>query len=488
MRNVSKRYGGVVALKGVDFAMEPGEVHCLLGENGSGKSTLIKIMTGVERPGPGSVIEIDGIDGQTLTPRLAAAQGIQVIYQDLSLFPNLTVGENIALSELLDVKVLRDRGAVRRIASRTMASIGVKLDLDRLVADLRIADRQLVAICRALSAEARLIIMDEPTASLTAAEVRSLLSLVASLRDRGVAILFVSHKLEEIMEVAQRVSILRDGELISTQAIGELDPDRLSVLMTGKSFQYQSPEPIKSDAPPVLRLDNLSRAGEFADVSLAIQPGEVFGITGLLGSGRTELAQSIFGLTAPDSGRLEIAGRAVTFKSNRDAIREGIAYVPEDRIAQGLVMPQSIADNMILTVLDRHLDGLGMLRSRAMAETADRWLKELHIKAPQPGASVDTLSGGNQQRVVLAKWMARSPRVLILDNPTVGVDVSAKDGIYSIIQRLSERGVAIILITDEIGEALRHSHRVAVMKEGRIIAVHECAQTTVEAVSDQVHA
>ncbi len=468
LQGISKIFGGVHALREVDMDVQAGEVHCLVGENGSGKSTLIKIISGVESPQPGGRIVVEGVPHGRLTPAESTRLGIQVIYQDLSLFPNLTVAENIAIGSHFGAPRLVDWGKVKEVARQAMARIGVALDLDAKLANLSVANRQLVAICRAMAADARFLIMDEPTSSLTRHEVEALLSRVGELKAKGISIMFVSHRLNEVLEVAERVTVLRDGRKVGTYTAAEMDDKKLAALMTGKSFHYDLKEMQAGKLPVALAVENLTRRGEYEDVSFEVHAGEILGITGLLGSGRTELALSLFGMTQPDSGKIRVGGQAVTFRTPSEAIEQGIAYVPEDRLTQGLVLDQPISSNIVVTVLDQLAGRLGLVSPRVRRQTAEKWINELSIKVADPENPVKTLSGGNQQRVVLGKWMARQPRVLILDSPTVGVDVSAKDGIYEIVKRLAGEGIAIIMISDEIPEVLYHSHRVLVMRAGRI--------------------
>jgi simple sugar transport system ATP-binding protein len=477
LSGISKRFGGVKALSDVDMTLEAGEVHCLVGENGSGKSTLIKIISGVQAPEAGGRIVIAGREVGRLTPLESTRAGIQVIYQDLSLFPNLTVAENIAINAHFGAPHLVKWNTVREKATEALSRIGVSLDLDTIVGNLTIANRQLVAICRALTSDAKLLIMDEPTASLTRTEVKSLLSLVRSLKEKGICIVFVSHRLDEVLEVADRVTVLRDGKKVGTYPATEVNDQKLAVLMTGKAFTYDLKNIDLSKRPVVLEVKGLTRQGEYEDVSFELRSGEILGLTGLLGSGRTELALSLFGMTKPDQGEIQLEGKPLTLRSNRDAIDAGIVYVSEDRLTMGLVLNQPISSNTVVTVLKQLAARLNLVPSAVRQETVDRWVKDLSIKVSNTENAVRTLSGGNQQRVVLAKWMARKPRVLILDSPTVGVDISAKDGIYEIIKRLAGEGVAILMISDEIPEVLYHSHRILVMREGRLTSVHRPHET-----------
>ncbi len=476
------------ALRNVDLTLEVGEVHCLVGENGSGKSTLIKIISGVEEPERGGWIAISGKKYPKLNPVQSTHCGIQVIYQDLSLFPNLNVAENIAMAHHLGSFRTVDWPAMRTIAMAAMAKVGVELDPETKVSDLSVAGRQLVAICRALAADTKLLIMDEPTASLTRHEVDALIKLVSDLKRTGICIVFVSHRLDEVLEIAERVTVLRDGAKVGTFAADTIDDRKLSHLMTGKAFEYQVQACDLTASPVVLEVEGLGRDGDYQDVSFQLRAGEVVGLTGLLGSGRTELALSLFGMNPPDRGTIALEGRRIALSKNADAIDVGIAYVSEDRLTLGLILDQSVTANITLTMLERLASAFGLIGARARQTHVARWVAELGIKVSNPENAVKTLSGGNQQRVVLAKWMATNPRVLILDSPTVGVDISAKDGIYEIIQRLARDGVAVLMISDEIPEVLYHSHRVLVMREGRLTTDVPAENTSEDALRRAVNA
>ena len=465
LRAISKRFGGVTALGDVDLSVEVGEIHCLAGENGSGKSTLIKIISGVQSAEPGGEISILGEALQGLTPAESIRRGIQVIYQDLSLFTNLTVAENIAAGLHRGVHLVSWR-AIRQTAAAAIARIGVSLDPDAFVADLPIAQRQLVAICRAMAADAKLVIMDEPTASLTRREVDSLLALALELKRRGIAVMFVSHRLDEVLEIADRVSVLRNGEKVGTYVAAGITGDRLGELMTGKTFDYSAREPPRRLGEIVLSVSNLSRYGDYKDITLQVRAGEILGITGRLGSGRTEFALSLFGMNPPDAGEIRVRGKMLVRHGTRAAIANGIAYVSEDRLSLGLVMQQPISANITLAVLERLSARLGLIPRGRRAATAADWIARLSIKVSDAQNAVGTLSGGNQQRVVLSKWLATRPSLLILDSPTVGVDIGAKDGIYAIVRELAAEGLAVIMISDEIPEVFYHTDRVLIMREG----------------------
>lgn len=469
LRGVSKRFGGVQALRDIDWEVSPGEVHCLVGENGCGKSTLIKAVAGVHPPSAGD-IEIDGQSVLPLDPAKAKALGIQVIFQDLSLFPNLTVAENIAIEDTLGPALKPiSRRHMKEVASAVLRRLDFAIDLDALVADLPVAERQITAIARGLAAEARLIFMDEPTASLTRAEVDRLLAIVARLQSDGIAVVFVSHRLDEVVEIAERVTVMRDGQKVGTWPVAEVDQRRIANLMTGLDIETGVVARDMSDAPALLEVDRLSRRGEFADVSFTLRKGEVLGIVGLLGSGRTELALTLFGMNRSEGGRIRLEGRELHLGSNRDAVNAGIAYVSEDRLSLGVVLPQSIEDNIVLAVMKRLTGRFGLIPPARRKALAAEWVRRLAVKIPGLDKPVQTLSGGNQQRVVLAKWLATHPKVLILDSPTVGVDIKNKQGIYDVVAELSREGVGVILISDEVMEAFATCDRVLQMRAGRIV-------------------
>ena len=469
LTGVSKRFGGVQALRGIDWSVMPGEVHCLVGENGCGKSTLIKAVAGVHPPTEGG-IAIDGHDVLPLDPGKAKKLGIQVIFQDLSLFPNLSVAENIAVEHNL-THVLRPvrESVTRQIARDVLRRLDLTLDLAAPVSDLSVAERQIVAIARGLAGKARLVFMDEPTASLTRAEVDRLLRIVGRLKADGIAVVFVSHRLEEVVQVAERVTVMRDGAIVGTYDVAAVDQRRIGHLMTGLDIEQPIVARDMTAAEPLLVVDRLSRRGEFADVSFTLRRGEVIGIVGLLGSGRTELALTLFGMNRAEGGSIRLDGRALRLRSNRDAVRAGIAYVSEDRLSLGVVLPQSIGDNVILAVMRGLRSRLGLLSGRRRRAVAEDWVQRLAIKVPAVDRAVGTLSGGNQQRVVIAKWLAAKPSVLILDSPTVGVDIKNKQGIYRLVADLARQGVGVIVISDEVGEVFATCDRILHMRAGRLV-------------------
>ncbi|NMB93688.1 MAG: sugar ABC transporter ATP-binding protein [Flexilinea flocculi] len=488
LKQVSKHYAGVTALDKINFEINPGEIHCLAGENGSGKSTMIKIISGTVKADSGSVIEINGAPIQSMNAMDAINRGIQVIYQDLSSFPNLTVAENIAL----DYYVANHRKVVNwkelnQIAERAQSRIGVHLPLDANVNEISIADQQLAAICRALTRDVKLLIMDEPTSSLTKREVDSLLAVVLEMKKKGISTIFVSHKLNEVLEIADRVSVLRDGKMIGTYPAKELDNDSLTFLMTGMKVEYEPFQFAGKFDHPILELNHVSKKGEYKDISFELFPGEILGLTGLLGSGRTELALSIFGKTKPDQGEILINGQPVKINSIQDALRYGIAYVPEDRLIQGLVTTQSVGQNIILTTLDQMTTRRHFLDAVKIRNSIEHWVKDLSIKVPSVQSPVQTLSGGNQQRVVLAKWIAADPKILILDGPTIGIDVAAKRSIHEIIRSLAKRGISVIMISEEIPEVYHNCSRILVMHKGSLMKTFITQNTSIDEIQNYVN-
>lgn len=466
LKNINKNFNGIYALSDISLTINTGEVHCIVGQNGCGKSTLIKIISGVYTPDSGGVIEINQKQYSALTPARSVHAGIQVIYQDLSLFPNLTVAENIMINCYHNHWLRPARMMVRR-SQEILNSIGSNLQPNELVKNLTVSKCQIVAIARALAEQAKLIIMDEPTASLTHNEVQHLLSYIKLLKEQGIAIIFVSHKLDEVMAVSSRITVLKDGKLVTTSDAANMDSQKLGQLMTGQNITFR---PVTSTYPDevVLACQHLTKTPDYHDVNLSVHRGEILAITGLLGSGRTELCLSLFGLNKPDSGKILLEGRPIHFKSNRDAMSSGIAYVSEDRMDTGLVVDQSIANNITSTRFRQLQPKFGLFNTNKATALVDDLVNQLKIKVSDMNDAVTTLSGGNAQRVSIAKWLAIEPKVLILDSPTVGVDIANKSGIYDIIKALAKTGVAIIIVTDEIEEALYNSHTITVLANGHI--------------------
>lgn len=470
LENISKSFSGVRALRNVDLTIHRGEIRCLVGENGSGKSTLIKVMSGVVNPDEGRIV-IKGRHYRSLQPINAIREGIQTIYQDFSLFPNLTVAENVALNYQLSRKRrLLDWKEVYSVAEEAIGRIGVEIDLDAYVGDLSVADKQLIAISRALLQNAELIIMDEPTSALTEIEIDSLFRVVRNLQETGISILFVSHKLNEVLEIADSVTVLRNGMKVADGPVSDFDWRALAYHMTGREIRetsYQGPD--KLPATSLLKVEGLTKKGKFSDISFQLFAGEIVGITGLLDSGRTELAMALFGLEPADSGSVYIEGQPVRIRNTHDATSRGIGYVPEDRLTQGLFLPQSISKNIIASKVHDLVGGFNLLDSNKIESEVNSWVRDLSIVTPSPLLPAQSLSGGNQQRVVLAKWLATMPKILILNGPTVGVDVGSKADIHSIIRELAQEGMGVLIMSDDIPEILQNCNRILLMRRGRIV-------------------
>ena len=477
VRGIHKRFGGVHALRGIDVVIERGRIYHLLGENGCGKSTLIKIISGAQPPDEGT-ITLEGRAHTALTPIESLAAGIETVYQDLSLIPNMTVAENVALSEqlvlgngrlarLLDRKLL---GETARQALKAVDLPSTEAFLRTIVSELPLAVRQLVAIARAIATKAKLVIMDEPTASLTRREVDNFVRVVGDLQRDFVAVLFVTHKLDECYRIGGEVIVFRDGQCVAQGPIRDYTKTELGHWMTGKSIDGSRYRRAAPQAGTLLELKGLGCADHFAGVSLKVAPGEVLGITGLMDSGRNELGLTLAGVLAATSGTIDMAGARIVLRQPSDAITHGIGYVPEDRLAEGLFLDKPILANMVALVLDQLRGGFGLLdraKSRAIAE---RLVDELHIATPDVDQPVQSLSGGNQQRVLIGRWLTIEPKLLLLHGPTVGVDVGSKDTIYKVIQALAERGVALIVISDDLPELLQNCDRIIVMRNGRLAA------------------
>lgn len=467
--NISKSFSGVQALKNVSLIINPGEIRCLAGENGSGKSTLIKIISGVYTQDAGE-IEINGKRFEKLSPIDSIREGIQIIYQDFSIFPNLTVAENIALnSELARNSRLVNWKRVFKIAKEAIDKINVKLDLKEKVENLSVADKQLVAISRALVQDTKLIIMDEPTTALTQKEVKSLFEVIKDLQKKGIAILFISHKLDEVFDISQKITILRNGQNVIEGDTSDFDRAKFVYYMTGRQINEEHFEFTEKQAKSLLKVENLSKKGGFKDISFELHEGEIIGITGLLGSGRTELAMALFGLNPADSGDIYIENKLTRIKCVQDAIKSKIGYVPEDRLIEGLFLEQSISRNIIVTILEKLLTKFKFINKLKAKDEMINSIQSLNIVTPSPSLPIKTLSGGNQQRVVLAKWLANHPKILILNGPTVGVDIGSKIDIYQIIRELTRKGVGVIIISDDIPEVLHNCSTIFIMKKGKFI-------------------
>ncbi|HIQ82424.1 MAG TPA: sugar ABC transporter ATP-binding protein [Candidatus Pullichristensenella stercorigallinarum] len=466
IKNVSKAFQAVQALDHVNLKLRPGEIKCLAGENGCGKSTLIKIISGVYTPDEGEII-IKGKSHKALTPTESIAAGVQVIYQDFSLFPNLTVAENITMSyNLFHKNKAVNAKRNREMAAKIVEEIGVPLNLNSEVRTLSVGEKQVVAICRALLLDAELIIMDEPTSALTSKEVQALYKIIAGLKKKGIALIFVSHKLDEVLTIAETLSIMRDGKNVIDGPKEEFDKEKISYYMTGREVVFTPFQP-KQIGDVILRVENMSLEPHYKDISFELRRGEVLGITGLLGSGRTELAESIFGLRKMDSGKITLFGKEIHINGGYSAVNAGIGYLPEDRLTQGLFLNVEIERNISAGILRKFSQRLfGVIDKSGMHAEVVHRVEDLGIKLGKLSDPVSSLSGGNQQRVVLAKWLAIHPKVLMLNCPTVGVDVGSKQNIHETIKRLANEGIGMIVISDDLPEILSVCNRILVMNKG----------------------
>ena len=472
LKQIHKRFPGVHALKGVDFDVRAGEVHALMGENGAGKSTLIKVMAGVHKPNEGSLF-LNGKEVVFNSPRDAQTHGIDTIHQELSLYPELSVAENIFMGHAPKrgpFNVL-DWPQMERRATELLAELGIfDMDVRRKVGTLNVGNRQRVEIAKALSLDARLLIMDEPTAALTESDVESLFQTVRLLRERGVGIIYISHKLSEVFTLADRVSVLRDGQYIGTQDVKDTSEAQLITMMVGRSIDTLFPKQASNIKDVVLEVKNLTREPLTRDVTFTVRAGEIVGLAGLVGAGRSETAQVIFGILPADSGSISMNGKTVSIKQPAQAVQHGIAYVPEDRGTQGLIKQMSIRENVSLAVL-KQLSTQSFINRKQDTALAKQAIAQFGIRAFGTEQTVNKLSGGNQQKVVVSKWLASEPKLLIMDEPTRGVDVGAKAEIHRLMSQLAaERGLAILMISSELPEILGMSDRVLVMRAGRLVA------------------
>nr|WP_136685376.1 sugar ABC transporter ATP-binding protein [Rhodobacter xinxiangensis] len=470
MQGIAKTFGPVRALRGVSLTVHPGEVHALMGENGAGKSTLMKILSGAYVPDPGGEVRVNGQPMPFGNPKTSKDFGIAVIYQELSLAPNLTVAENVFLGNERASRGVVDRRAMREETEPLLRQLGVSFSPTTQVGSLSLGERQLVEIARALSTNARIIVMDEPTTSLSSRETEKLFEVIARMKADGIAVIYISHRMEEIYRLSDRCSVLRDGSYVGTLDRDELSAAKLVAMMVGRDLSsFYKKDHVPHDAPRdiVMTVEGMSDGRLVSDCSLTVHRGEVLGIAGLVGSGRTELARLIYGADARTSGRVTMLGQDVTPKTPREALDAGIVYLTEDRKGLGLFLDMSISDNVSMCVLERDAKS-GLRDFGRAAERAARSLKGLAIKAPNAAITVGALSGGNQQKVLLARLLELEPKVIILDEPTRGVDVGAKSEIYRLIDDLAKRGMAVVMISSELPEIVGVADRVLVMREGRI--------------------
>lgn len=481
MTDISKSFGSVHVLKGVSFSLTKGEIHALMGENGAGKSTLMKILTGIYPKDTGS-IRVRGEEVEFSGPKDAEEKGIAVIHQELNIIPQLTVTENMFLGRDLTgpFGVLRTKEMKAR-TKEYLGRLGVQIDPDAEAGTLSIGQQQMVEIARALSLNAEVLIMDEPTAALTDREIEALFKVIRDLREQGVGIVYISHRMEEIFALCDRISVLRDGTFVGTEIIKETTLERIVQMMVGRELGERFPERSVKPGEERLRVENLSDGGILHDISFTACRGEIVGIAGLMGAGRTEIMRALFGIVPKKSGRVVLDGQEITIRKPEDAIRHGIAFVTEDRKGQGLVLGLSVRENIALTNLNT-LSRSGLMVAGKEKQLVSDMIQRLNIKTRDAEQTVKSLSGGNQQKVVIGKWLGIKPKVLILDEPTRGVDIGAKKEIYHIMNQLTAEGVTIIMISSELPEILGMSDRILVMHEGKLTAMMDARGATQEAI------
>lgn len=469
MKTISKSFPGVKALENVSLKAYGGKVLALLGENGAGKSTLMKILSGVYTKDSGQIL-VEGNEAIIQGIKSAERLGITIIHQELSVLPNLTVAENIFLGNEKFNKFSRrvNKAYIKELSKRFLDQIGSKIDPDTFVKDVNVGDMQMIEIAKALTKNSKIIIMDEPTTALTDVETKSLFKVIRKLQQKGIAVIYISHRLDEIFEICDDITVLRDGKHIGDVETSKVTKDELITMMVGRKLEEQYPYRKEDEVKTILRVENLSLKGKVENVNLEVKAGEILGIAGLMGAGRTELAKTIFGEYSKTSGEIYIDGEKVNIKSPADAIGYGISYLSEDRKKEGLVLKMSVAQNMTLANLQNYQKGVKKINRKAEIKDVDEYIKKLSIKTPNQNQIIKNLSGGNQQKVILAKWLMLSPKVLIIDEPTKGIDVGAKKEIYEVLNELKHMGKAVIMISSDMPEVIGVSDRVIVMHEGKI--------------------
>ena len=483
MKGIVKSFGTVKALKGVDFDLRAGEVHALMGENGAGKSTLMKVLTGIHDANEGT-IHYNGKQVAYSKPKEAMEDGIVIVHQELNMMNHLTVAQNIFIGrEEFRHNLLIDDGASIKKAKKLFDLLKLDINPTEKVGNLTVGKQQMVEIAKALSMDAKVIVFDEPTAALTESEINELFVIIDDLRAKGVGIIYISHRMDEIARITDRVTVMRDGEYVGTVNTKETTKDEIIAMMVGRTI-YEDPKAasaVADDAPVVLEVKNLNAGSSVKDVSFQLRKGEILGFSGLMGAGRTEVARLLFGADKKESGTIFVNGKEVTINSPQDAIREGIGYLSEDRKRFGCIVDMTIADNTVMTNLDKYIKG-GLINDGEIVKVSDEFVKQLRTKTPSSKQLVRNLSGGNQQKVVIAKWLEQNSDILIFDEPTRGIDVGAKSEIYTLMNALVAQGKSIIMISSELTEILRMSDRIVVMCEGRKTGELDISQATQERI------
>jgi len=483
MKNIDKSFPGVHALDQVNFTLRAGEVHALLGENGAGKSTLMKVLTGVYRMDEGS-IELDGIPVSITNASDAQKLGISIIYQEFNLFPHLSIAENLFIRRepTMYGKWVLNNKQLHQQSEELLSRINLHLDPTRLISSLSVAQQQMVEIAKALSLNARIMIMDEPTSALTDNEIESLFTLIHQLKKQGVGIVYISHRLEELAHIADRVTVMRDGKHVGTLNYSDTDTRQLVRMMVGREIGDYFPERKRTLGPKVLEVDKLQRKGVVHDVSFDLHEGEILGVAGLMGAGRTEMARLLFGADRKDSGTVTYEGHHIEIMSPNDAIKKGIGYLTEDRKRDGLTLGLNVKDNVVMASIKEYSSLLGVMNESQIEKTSTKYVNQLSIKTPSLEQHLRNLSGGNQQKVILARWLCKGSKVLIFDEPTRGIDVGAKREIYELMNTLVNEGHSIIMISSELPEVLGMSDRILVMHEGKVAGILDGAAATEESV------
>ncbi len=484
MEGISKTFPGVRALDNVNFKLERGEVHALVGENGAGKSTLMKVLAGVYTKDTGKII-FKGKEVEISTPRAAQHLGISMIHQELNLMPHLTVAQNIFIGRepRTNLKFILDDNAINKQSRDLLALLHLDLDPRTKVANLTVAKQQMVEIAKALSFNSEILIMDEPTAALTDSEIEELFRIIRQLREKGVGVVHISHRLEELKQISDRVTVMRDGRYVDTVLTRQASIDKIISMMVGRTIYESTPElPENPSQEIVLEAKNLNRGNAIKNVSFVLKKGEILGFSGLVGAGRTEVARAVFGADPIESGEVFIKGKKVRIKTPTDSVRNGIGYLSEDRKRYGLTLKMDIETNIVLAAFEKFLSALGWVNNTKTRATAERYVKALAIKTPSLQQKAMNLSGGNQQKIVIGKWLSADTDILIFDEPTRGIDVGAKSEIYRLLNDLAKQGKSIIMISSELPEILRMSHRVIVMCEGRITGELNIADATQEKI------